>query len=137
MYKEFKLFTIALFGFALLATWAPKAQAADTSDVIAGIILGGIIGSQIQKSQKGNVSSYNFPGGTLIIPTPKVNGKTCWIKLDVNGYPESVSPHCYGYSPTSGRWNQSYETPDEAFRRNYPCGGQWGAGCRKLIEKLK
>ena len=135
--KELKIFFTALFIFALLAALAPKANAADTSDVIAGIILGGIIGSEIQKSNRQqDMSAYNFPNGTLVIPTPKVNGKTCWIKLDKDGYPESLTPHCWGYTPGNGRYNKG-NTTEQAFRRNYPCGGQWGFGCRKLIEKLK
>ena len=73
---------------------------------------------------------------TVTAPTPKVNGKTCWIKLDKDGYPESLTPHCWGYTPGNGRYNKG-STTEQAFRRNYPCGGQWGFGCRKLIEKLK
>jgi len=135
--KDIKVFFTALFIFALLAAWTPKANAADTSDVIAGIILGGIIGSEIQKSNRQQpLSVYNFPNGTLVIPTPKVDGKTCWIRLDKDGYPTSLKPQCWGYNPGDGRYSK-HESAEDAFRRNYPCGGQWGFGCRKLIEKLK
>ena len=55
----------------LTGVFAPRAHAADTSDVIAGIIFGGIVGSQIEKEK--NRHDYRddvyleFPYGTIII----------------------------------------------------------------------
>ena len=50
--NQFVLIVVGIF--LLLTLFAPRAQAADTSDVIAGIIFGGIVGSQIEKNKNTN-----------------------------------------------------------------------------------
>ena len=61
-----------MFVFALVAGLSAPAKAADTSDVIAGIIFGGIIGSQIEKDKHRNqhIDPHitQLPFGTIIVP---------------------------------------------------------------------
>ena len=47
--KEIIIFVTVLFVFALVAGLSAPAKAADTSDVIAGIIFGGILGANIER----------------------------------------------------------------------------------------
>ena len=49
--KQLLQFFSVMIIFALVAGFSPKAHAADTSDVIAGIIFGGILGANIEKNR--------------------------------------------------------------------------------------
>jgi len=137
MNKTFIHFVVAMFVFALLAGISPKAEAADTGDVIAGIIFGGLLGSEIEKSKEREREVFVLPGGTLSFPKPRQHyGQDCVYKLDRHGYPMYATPSCtnrdlYGYSP------RRHYRQNEHWNKNYPCGSQWGYGCRKLIALLK
>tara|TARA_B100000519_G_C14018561_1_gene332245 strand:+ start:102 stop:500 length:399 start_codon:yes stop_codon:yes gene_type:complete len=59
----------------VLMFWAVPVKAADTKDVIAGIVIGGIIGSEIQKGNQKQkeevIGTIIMPDGTLVIPDTK------------------------------------------------------------------
>ncbi len=141
--NQFVLIVVGIF--LLLTLFAPRAQAADTSDVIAGIIFGGIVGSQIEKNKDRDYMEdvyLEFPYGTIIVdPIHKRyrKGYNCFWEMDIYGYPTSATPVCNStnsrYSRYSG--NKMYVRADIKVRELAPCGGYWGAGCRKLIDKLK
>jgi len=147
--KEFLQFISVMIIFALVAGFSPKAEAADTSDVIAGIIFGGILGSQIEKN-KDNSTEYAtivLPNGTLVVPQRDTNQK-CYFRLDRDGLPKYATPECFDSGDDNTYWgkkrnnsyynrHRNYMTPEEHFRHNFPCGSEWGYGCGKLIEKLK
>ena len=141
--KEIKIFFTALIMFALLAGLSPRANAADTSDVIAGIIFGGILGSEIQKSKHRDDVILVFPKGTIIVPArPTYHYETCWYELDSSGLPIYATPDCFMDRSKMSRWDLERRTRDRRSGRlkgshYFPCGQQWGARCEILIRQLK
>lgn len=135
-----KYIAITTLVFAFL--FAPKAHSADTSDVIGALILGGILGSEIQKG-KGNsgTNTVILPNGaTIITPSYKKARENCYWILDRNGSPVYSSPICnldrnkkYSWTP---RYNKPYDSM-ERYNEVYPCGNYWGYKCGKLIKLLK
>ena len=141
--KKFLEFFSVMIVFALVAGLAPKAEAADTKDVIAGVILGGIIGNQIGKSNYGYSAPLplQYPHGTIIINQPRIQrGYSCHFELDNQGYPIYATPTCYRQNTQFLRGSTSVMRLSNNKRRmkeDYPCGSYWGYGCRHLIEDLK
>lgn len=136
MYKEIKLFVIAVFGFALLAAWSPKVQAADTSDVIGALLFGGWAGSQYQKARR-PIQPYitHFPHGTIVVPGFKQRtNMQCFFEIEADGMPKYAVPNC----STTGSSYYNKRTNTKILQQDmYPCGSYWGYGCQYLVQQLK
>ena len=137
--KEFLQFFSVMVIFALVAGLSKPVQAADTSDVIAGIIFGGIVGSHIEKDKHRNqhIDPHitTLPYGTIIVPGYRMRGTMqCLWEVDSNGFPNYAIPTCktYGNSYYNRHTNSYILQLDRQ-----PCGAYWGMGCRKLVEQLK
>ncbi len=122
--------------------FAPKAHSADTSDVIGALILGGILGSEIQKgtTNKGTNTVILPNGATIITPSYKKDRENCYWILDSNGSPVYASPICNLDRDTRYSWTPRYNKPYDSMERYnevYPCGNYWGYKCGKLIKLLK
>jgi hypothetical protein len=134
--KEFAKFTAVMFIFALLAGISPKAEAADTRDVIGGILFGGWLGSEWQKN-KHPIEPYvtHFPHGTIIVPGyKKTRNMQCYFEMDTNNMPLYAVPTC----STSGSSYYNKHSNKVILQHDlYPCGSYWGYRCRKLVEDLK
>tara|TARA_B100000131_G_scaffold254048_1_gene248252 strand:+ start:2582 stop:3007 length:426 start_codon:yes stop_codon:yes gene_type:complete len=67
MRNKFKI-SISVISALLLMAWAAPVKGADTSDVVGALILGGIIGSQIEKNNDAiKQPEIILPDGTRII----------------------------------------------------------------------
>ena len=92
----------------VLVLWAVPVKAADTKDVIVGTIIGGIIGSEIQKGNqkaKENLPQYGsviLPDGTLVIPGTKRERE--WVLKPFD--PRSTSIHIgdWRWDKYKGAW---------------------------------
>jgi len=138
--KKFLEFFSVMIVFALVAGFAPKAKAADTSDVIAGIIFGGIIGNEIGKNNYGSRHpiQLDYPYGAIIINQPRqMRGYSCHFELDNLGYPIYATPTCYRQNSQFRRHSNSVVSTKVYAKEQFPCGSYWGYGCRNLIEDLK
>ena len=123
-----------------VVAYAPKAEAADTKDVIAGVILGGIIGNEIGKNGYRNREPIymDFPYGSLIVDQPSIRrGYTCHFQIDDDGYPLYATPTCFREGNRFRRGSNRVIPHSQSMKENYPCGSYWGYGCRNLIEELK
>lgn len=134
---------IATITLVFAFVFAPKAHAADTSDVIGALILGGILGSEIQKGKNSNgTNTVILPGGTTIItPSYKSGDEECYWVLDRNGDPVYAAPICnpnrdYNRFNWRPQYNKPYDSK-RSYEEAYPCGNRWGYKCGKLIKLLK
>jgi|TARA_B100000902_G_C27293909_1_gene908796 hypothetical protein len=136
MMRELKIFFTAMFIFALLAAWAPRANAADTSDVIGALLFGGWLGSEIQKDRR-PIEPYvtHFPHGTIIVPGFKQRtNMQCFFEIEADGMPKYAVPNC----STTGSSYYNRHTNTKILQQDmYPCGSYWGYGCQYLVQKLK
>ena len=134
--KEIIKFVTVLFVFALVAGLSAPAKAADTSDVIAGIIFGGILGANIEKNRH-PVEPYvtTFPYGTIIVPGYKLTrNMQCFFEMEADGMPKYAVPSC----STSGRsYYNRYSNSKILQQDMFPCGSYWGYGCGRLVQGLK
>ena len=140
MLSMIKYITMITLVFAFV--FAPKAHSADTSDVIGALILGGILGSEIQKgtANKGTNTVILPNGATIITPSYKKDRENCYWILDSNGSPVYASPICNLDRDTRYSWTPRYNKPYDSMERYneiYPCGNYWGYKCGKLIKLLK
>ena len=138
MNKQFTLTIVGLFLLAVL--FAPRANAADTSDVIAGVILGGIIGNEIGKSDRRYREPLymEFPYGSIIVNRPPHRRSyDCHFEVDQDGYPISATPTCVLRGDRWYRGSSRVVPYDIKRKQEWPCGGYWGHGCRRLIQQLK
>ena len=137
--KEFIQFFSVMIIFALVAGFSPKAEAVDTSDVIIGIIGGGILGAHIErnKDDRRYIEPFvtHYPHGTIIVPGYRTtNRMTCYWNFDPEGYTTRAIPDCVTYGNSS---RNRYSNRIIQDQNAWPCGSYWGLGCRKLIRKLK
>jgi len=133
---------ITMISLVFAFVFAPKAHSANTSDVIGALILGGIVGSQIQKGtgNKGTNTIILPNGATIITPSYKKDRENCYWILDSNGSPVYSSPICNLDRGTKYSWTPRYNKPYDSMERYnevYPCGNYWGYKCGKLIKLLK
>ena len=134
--KEVFKFICVMFIMALAAGLSPKAEAADTSDVIAGIIFGGWLGSEWQKDSQ-PIEPYvtHFPHGTIIVPGYKLTrNMQCFFEMEADGMPKYAGPNC---STRGSSYRNKYSNAKILQQDMYPCGSYWGYGCRHLVQQLK
>ena len=138
---------LGLLGFMFLPS---KAHAADTSDVIAGIIFGGLLGAEIEKGkqEREEYSHIILPNGTLVVPVQprkryRSRDEMCFYVLDEDGLPKYATPECFDVTKHRNSFmdyrlrRQNYMSQEDLYRRNFPCGDAGGYGCRNYLEKLK
>ena len=134
--KEIIKFVTVMFVFALVAGLSAPAKAADTSDVIWGLIAGGIIGSELQKDRS-PVQPYvtHYPHGTIIVPGFR-HGRNvqCYFQMDASGMPRYAVPECNSIGNSYYNRHTNRRILD---RDMFPCGSYWGYGCRRLVDGLK
>ena len=135
--KEVYKFITAMFVFALVAGLSAPAKAADTSDVIAGVIFGGIIGSQIERNRFDPEPFVTYyPHGTIIVPGYRQHrNMVCYFEMDQYGYTVMAVPTCQGRNRSS--YNNRYVNRQIQQHDLWPCGHYWGIGCKDLARKLK
>ena len=137
--KEFIKFFTVMVVFALVAGLSAPAKAADTSDVIAGIIFGGVLGSQIEKNRYDRYPEpyvTTYPYGTIIVPGYRqYRNMVCYFEMDAQGYTLRAVPTCQGRNRSS--YNNRYVNQKIQQHDLWPCGVHWGIGCKDLADKLK